>query len=310
MESTRGEHLTDTFRFKHHAIPVPSITPTNRIIAAMRALTAAITGVQELPPNKLQAIKKLRRLLLGKIPPFPAPIDLPPLATPPPPPIEVIEEEPVHIWDPNTCLIHHTLTTIPSTNTTPNRTPQPSLIAKDDNVPITPVPHAARPVRTHAQHCSQQCVHLINLVITEALMPMIDLKPIALFPSHGYVAATRPFLENTYAVLRNTQATPPSESFNFIHAIVDNITGDVLEYGHLNKSDTHCPIWQKSFANKLGHLFQGIRDIKGNNTCFFIRRNQMPSHKRATNGRICCNYQPQKDEPHCSGLTMGGDCIT
>ena len=27
-------------------------------------------------------------------------------------------------------------------------------------------------------------------------------------------------------------------------------------------------------------------------------------------GRICCNYCPQKDEPHCTQLTVSGDQIT
>jgi hypothetical protein len=36
----------------------------------------------------------------------------------------------------------------------------------------------------------------------------------------------------------------------------------------------------------------------------------MPSHKQATYGRICCNYHPQKDELHCTQLTVGGDRIT
>ncbi len=59
MEGTGGKGLTDTFRYKHHAMPVPLITPTDRIIAATRVLTAAITGVQASPPDKLQAIKTL-----------------------------------------------------------------------------------------------------------------------------------------------------------------------------------------------------------------------------------------------------------
>jgi hypothetical protein len=101
-----------------------------------------------------------------------------------------------------------------------------------------------------------------------------------------------------------------SDSNNFIGAIIDDITGDVHEYCHLNKSDTHCAIWQKSFANKLGCLFQGICDIKGTDTCFFICKNQLPRHKRAMYGCICCNYCPQKDEPHCTQLTIGGNHIT
>ncbi len=141
-------------------------------------------------------------------------------------------------------------------------------------------------------------------------MPVIDLTPAASFPPHIYVSTTRALLENTYGIVRPPNATTTSNSLNFIGAIIDDITGDILKYCHLIKSDTHCQIWQMSFANKLGHLFQGIRNIKGTDTCFFIRRNQMPSHKRANYGRICCNYHPQKDKPHRTQLTVGGDHIT
>ncbi len=63
MEGTGGERLTDTFRFKHHAMSVPTITFTNKIITVTRDLTAAILGIQEAPPNKLQAIATLRHIL-------------------------------------------------------------------------------------------------------------------------------------------------------------------------------------------------------------------------------------------------------
>jgi hypothetical protein len=51
MEGTGGKRLTDTFLFKHHVMTVPVITPTNQIIAATQYLTAAISGVQESPPD-------------------------------------------------------------------------------------------------------------------------------------------------------------------------------------------------------------------------------------------------------------------
>jgi hypothetical protein len=126
---------------------------------------------------------------------------------------------------------------------------------------------------------------------------MINLKPVALFPAHGYIAATHALLENTYGIIRPANSPVTLDSINFIGAIVDDITGDVLEYHHLVKSNTHRAIWQKSFANKLGRLFQGIHDIKGTDTCFFIRKKKMPSHKRVAYGCICCNYHPHKDEP-------------
>jgi hypothetical protein len=74
-EGTSSKCLTDSFHFKHHAMPVPTITPINRTIAATRDLMAAFLGMQEAPPNKLQAIATLCQILLGKVPPTPIPIN-------------------------------------------------------------------------------------------------------------------------------------------------------------------------------------------------------------------------------------------
>lgn len=69
MVDTGGERITNTFRFCHHAIPVPTIMATDRILHATACLTAAIEGVQEAPPDELAAIQALRTLLLGEVPP-------------------------------------------------------------------------------------------------------------------------------------------------------------------------------------------------------------------------------------------------
>jgi hypothetical protein len=149
----------------------------------------------------------------------------------------------------------------PATNSTPKpNAPGPAIIDENDNV--TPPPRQAR---TCAQHQSSH-VHLINSAITKALMPLIDLKPAASFPAHGYIAATRAPLENTYGVIHKANSPVTANSVNFIGAIVNEVTGNVLEYCHRIKSDSHQTIWQHSLANKLGHLFQGIRNIKGTNT--------------------------------------------
>jgi hypothetical protein len=83
----------------------------------------------------------------------------------------------------------------------------------------------------------------------------------------------------------------------------------MLEYRHLIKLDKFRMVWQHSFANKLGQLFQGIRNVPGTDTCFFIRKAQVPKHKRATYGRIVCNVRPQKDEIYCTQLTVDGNLI-
>jgi hypothetical protein len=73
MADTGGKRITDTFRFKHHAIPVLEIMATDRIIDAIERLSATIAGIQDAPPNKMEAIQSLCTLLLGKVAPFPPP---------------------------------------------------------------------------------------------------------------------------------------------------------------------------------------------------------------------------------------------
>jgi hypothetical protein len=64
---------------KHHAIPVPEIMATNRIINATTRLTATIVGIQDPPPDKMEAIQSIHTLLLGEVAllPPPAPSILP-----------------------------------------------------------------------------------------------------------------------------------------------------------------------------------------------------------------------------------------
>jgi hypothetical protein len=66
MRNTGGKCITGTFHYKHHAIPIPVVTATDRILKATHRLTMAIEGIQEAAPDKLQAIKSLRHILLGK----------------------------------------------------------------------------------------------------------------------------------------------------------------------------------------------------------------------------------------------------
>jgi hypothetical protein len=52
------------------------------------------------------------------------------------------------------------------------------------------------------------------------------------------------------------------------NSAIDPATGESLEYQQLIKRDKYCKTWTRSFANDLGRLAQGIRDIEGTNTIF------------------------------------------
>jgi hypothetical protein len=109
MYDTGGERITDKFPYKYHAIPVPEVTATDCILEATHHLTAAIEGIKEAAPDKLQAIISLRHILLGKqVTQQPHP--------PPPTPLHDfdVDKESIHMWD----LTSHAQPILPS-NATP-----------------------------------------------------------------------------------------------------------------------------------------------------------------------------------------------
>ena len=93
------------------------------------------------------------------------------------------------------------------------------------------------------------------------------------------------------------------------HAIIDETTRTPLEYRHLIKHDKYRVVWVTSFANKLGRLAQGIHDVKGINTIQFIPHKAVSPGCTVTYRRIVVDYQPQKQEPNRTQLTVGGDRI-
>jgi hypothetical protein len=54
------------------------------------------------------------------------------------------------------------------------------------------------------------------------------------------------------------------------NAVIHPVTGKEMEYSALMKNPRLQPLWTRGFGNEYGHLFQGIRDIPGTDTCFFI----------------------------------------
>jgi hypothetical protein len=94
-------------------------------------------------------------------------------------------------------------------------------------------------------------------------------------------------------------------------AVIDESTGKAFEYKDLINSPKHKEVWTKSYANELGRLTQGVRDIPGTNTMFFIHKDDIPQDRRKdiTYGRIVVMLRPQKKEPARTRLTVGGNLI-
>jgi hypothetical protein len=62
----------------------------------------------------------------------------------------------------------------------------------------------------------------------------------------------------------------PLPRINKAYRVKDVATCQQLEYRQLLQRPDLKPIWEKVFANEVGRLAQGVRDIKGTDTIVFI----------------------------------------
>jgi hypothetical protein len=82
-----------------------------------------------------------------------------------------------------------------------------------------------------------------------------------------------------------------------------------MECSALMKDPRLQPLCTRGFGNEYGCLFQGIRDIPGTDTCFFIELKNIPKDRKITYGKIVCDYKPHNQEKERVRLTVGGDIL-
>jgi hypothetical protein len=94
---------------------------------------------------------------------------------------------------------------------------------------------------------------------------------------------------------------------NLSKAVVHPIAGKKMEYMALMNDPDLQPLWKRGFSNEAGRLFQGIHNIPGTNTCFFVELTNIPKDIKITYGKIFCDYKPHKKEKERVILTVGGN---
>jgi hypothetical protein len=97
------------------------------------------------------------------------------------------------------------------------------------------------------------------------------------------------------------------------HAVLDQETGELLEYRHLLKHPCFKDVWNRSAANEFGRLAQGIGGrIKGMDTIRFIHKHEILADKLkdTTNIKFVCTMHTEKKDPYRTRATMGGNLIT
>ena len=66
----------------------------------------------------------------------------------------------------------------------------------------------------------------------------------------------------------------------FANSIINEETGKYLEYRDLVKMEKYHDTWTNSFENELGRITQGISDVPGTNSIFFIPKSDISKDRR------------------------------
>jgi hypothetical protein len=92
---------------------------------------------------------------------------------------------------------------------------------------------------------------------------------------------------------------------DFAYLVLDDETGDLLEYRHLLKHPKYKDVWSQSLGKEIQLLATATETIA------FLTKQQIPQSqcKDITYGQIVCAYRSEKKDPYHTHITMGGNLI-
>ena len=112
--------------------------------------------------------------------------------------------------------------------------------------------------------------------VNTAQPPRVDMGG----PSYSLRSRRNKIFQPRYAL--TAQGQTPCKANSVTH----QISGVAQEYRHLIKGPER-KIWERSFANELGQLAQGIWKV-----VMFIPKSKVPKDKKVTYGKIVCEIKP------------------
>ena len=296
ITNTSGTRIADTVEFFPTKYRLPNPSSGELLLEVATELTHALqnpTLSGPLAPSEphLQALRDLSDI-------FTASIRTPTSSNPAPSP-RVIETNPA-----------------PPPRVPPLLPAPLPRVVNDNNTPTTPprnhrpyVPQItpdrsmapARPSQ-HRYNTRSQGPHLIQHTVTV----QTDSPRFSIRTQNWTTGALHAFLINEWI-----QSTAQTFQPMVANHVIDESTGKILQYKDLiNRDEATRILWNRSFANELGRLAQGVGNrYPGTNTIFFIHHHQMPKDRKATYGRIVVDLKPHKEEQERTRLTVGGNLI-
>jgi hypothetical protein len=85
------------------------------------------------------------------------------------------------------------------------------------------------------------------------------------------------------------------------NAVIHPVTGKEMEHATLMKDTVYNHFGREVLANECGRVFQGIRDIPGNDTCFFIKLKTSRKTERSLTAKSSAITNPTKKKRNVFG---------
>jgi hypothetical protein len=276
ISATASERIVDTLEFFSHNYQMPQLSSTHRLLKAANDMSNALQNPHPEVPfthvgnNTISALTALAEIFKLKFQNFHIPIL-------PAPPAKVTQR---------TCLAESSNPILSSPTPPPRQTrSQTTIHAREiTNAPLLPrvvTPMMSQPSPPRVKRRSQ---NLAPRNLSQDDFCGMDTAHMAI-------------------ALGNHHWSQEHQA----NAVVQPITGKEMEYMALMKDPRLQPLWTRGFSNKVGRLFQGIRDIPGTDTCLFIKLTNILKDRKITYGKILCDCKPHKKEKERVRLTIGGD---
>jgi hypothetical protein len=263
ISSTASERIVDTLEFFPHNYQMPQLSSTDRLLMAAKYIIDALQNPHpelsfiRVRDGTISALTELARIFELKL------RQTPPPTLPTVPPTVKLRK----------CLAESSNPILASPMPPPRQTRSHTTIHARD---ITNAPLLPRVVTPMTHNPSPPRVPTRSRNLSPCNLSQDDFC--GMNTSHMAI------------VLGNHHWSQQHLANAFIHPV----TGKEMEYMALMKDPQLQPLWKRGFGKECGRLFQGIWDIPGTDTCFFIKLTNVPKDRKITYGKIVCDYKPHK----------------
>jgi hypothetical protein len=343
--STQQVAVNDTVVFQHPTMSCPTLTPEDRIIHCLRALTKAIQAdvTWDSCHEQLLAIESLRAIftpremtptdilaVCGALPVGPPPrVDMPlqyVVETSPPVPAPPTRVAPVGprfgASTSNQPIAQRTRRCISNANAL-----AVSFALHPDHIDKCSKAYRAGVLSPDTSYTTPQWstvpTHRQLPVIATALPApsLATFNPFVLLQDDDDDDVDTPDSPSTATLDDDVEDATDKPTTAVAFSVLDHETGKFLEHRQLRRDPKHKAIWDTSYANEIGRLCQGVgthpakpntQRVAGTNTMRPIRFEDIPKDRIAdvAHTKVVCEVRPTKDDPNRTRITIGGNTIT